>query len=93
VVLRYGGQLLIKQILKGKMVSEDSDWPALEVGSPVPDGLHEADQLTFVCLEFGVLRRHGAAEEGDGPGALVEDGADAGARGVALDDEGGVECW
>lgn len=37
------------------------------------DDLDEADELPLISGQLGVLRRHGAAEGGDGPLALMED--------------------
>jgi hypothetical protein len=58
----------------------------------VPHHLDEPNELAFVGGELGVPRCDGFAEEGDGPGTLVEYCAETRARRVALDDEIPVEC-
>ena len=55
------------------------------------NSLNEADQLAFIRRELSVARGDGPAEKCDGTAALVKNGAKAGTRCVALDDEVAVE--
>jgi len=69
------------------VVHSGGERPCLEVGAPVTDDLDEADELPLISGQLGVLRRHGAAEGGDGPLALMEDYPEIGSCGIAVDDE------
>ena len=55
------------------------------------NSLNEADQLAFIRRELSVARGDGPAEEREGAVALMKNGAKAGPRRVALDDEVAVE--
>ena len=55
------------------------------------NSLNEADQLAFIRRKLSVARGDGPAEEREGAVALMKNGAKAGPRRVALDDEVAVE--
>ena len=57
------------------------------------NGLYQADQLPLVGRQVDVTGREGTAEVGEGPDALVEDGAEPCARRVAVDHEGLSKVW
>jgi len=49
--------------------------------------LDQPYEFSLICWEFGVMRSHRAAEERDGATTLVQDRAEPGSGGVAVDDE------
>lgn len=63
-------------MLEAAMIRAHHELPRPEIRAPVTDSLDEPNELALVCRELGMLRGHGAAEERDRPGALVEDSAE-----------------
>jgi len=72
-MLRICCEALVEEVLQAAVVHSGGERSCLEVGAPVTDDLDEADELPLISGQLGVLRRHGAAEGGDGPLALMED--------------------
>jgi len=72
-VLRNCGEPLVEQVLQAAVVRSDGERTCPEVGAPMSNGLNEAYELLLKSGKLGMLRRHGAAEEGDRPLALMED--------------------
>jgi len=70
--------VLVEEVLHAAMVRSDGERPCPELGAPVSNDLYEANEFPLVDGQLGVLRRHGAAEECDGPLALMEDCLEAG---------------
>ena len=86
-MLRNSREALVEEMLQAAVVGSDGERPRPEVRPLVTDGLDEADELPLVSGQLGLLWRHGAAEEGNGPWALVEDRSEPGSGGVAVDNE------
>jgi hypothetical protein len=59
----------------------------------MPDRLDEANKLTLVGCQFGVLQRHWPAIVSNGPAVLVKHHAKTAARCVTIDDERLVKIW
>jgi hypothetical protein len=55
--------------------------------------LDQADELTLVGRPFLVVGRHDPAEEGDRTVALVQDGAETGTGGIAVDEKALLKVW
>jgi hypothetical protein len=62
---------------------DEGVWP--QVGPPMANRLDEADELTLICGQLGVVQADGAAEEGDRPAPLMQHGPEPG--GVAVHHE------
>ena len=48
LVLRHGGQPLVQEELQAVVVGADEEPTPLQVRAPVPDGLHQPDELALV---------------------------------------------
>ena len=92
-MLQNSREALVEEMLQAAVVGSDGERPRPEVRPLVTDDLDEADELPLVSGQLGVLWRHGAAEEGDGPLAPVEDHTEPGTGGVAIDDELAAKVW
>jgi len=68
------GEALIQHVLQRKMIGTNDETMTPKVGSPVPDRLNQADELALISSHLQVARREGLAEEGQGSGALMQDG-------------------
>ena len=86
-MLRYRRQALVEDEAQAAMISTDDEAAPPQVRPPVAHRLDKPDELAFIGGELSVTRRDGLAEEGEGPGALVKNGAEIGAQCIALDDE------
>jgi hypothetical protein len=86
-MLRNHGESLVQQILQAKMICPDDEflWP--EVRTPMVDGLDQANQFPLIGGQLGMVWHDGAAEEHDGPCALMEYGLEARAGGITVNDE------
>jgi hypothetical protein len=73
------------------MVGADGKCTTLDIRPPMSDDLDKADQLTLVGRQLLVVLRYRSGEIGDGTVALMQDGAESSARGVAVDDEAPIE--
>lgn len=87
MMLRDGEEVLVEQELEAVGVRPYSERASPQICPPMVHRLHETDELALVHGEPCMSRRQRLAEERERPDALVQDGADAGARGVALDNE------
>jgi hypothetical protein len=74
-MLRDGGQALVEQVLQGVVICAHIEELSPEIWPPVMNNLHEANELLFICRQFGVVWRQGSVEERNGTGALVKDRA------------------
>jgi hypothetical protein len=86
-MLRNSGKPLVKQELQAVVVGADDEAAPPQVRPPVPDRLHQPDQLALVGRQLDVTRDEGPAEERQGARPLVEDGAETRTGGIAVDDE------
>lgn len=91
LMLGDSGQPLVEEELQADVVSADGEAPSPEVGAPVSNGLHEADQLALVGCQLAMASCKGLAEEGQGTLSLVKDRAEACAAGVAIHDKPTLE--
>jgi hypothetical protein len=92
-VLRNRRQTLVKQVLEAEMVGAYDEWAGPEIRSLVLHGLHQLDQLPFIGDELGVVGSDGVAIERQWSSPLVQDDAEARARGVAIHHEQPREIW
>jgi hypothetical protein len=77
VMLRDHGELLVQEVLQAKVVGAHDELTQPKVRLPMADDLDQADQLTLVGDEFGMMGRHDPAEEGHKPLILMQDYAHA----------------
>jgi len=90
-VLRNGGETLIQQLLEAVVVRSDQKLAPPQVRSLVSNSLHQANELALIRSELEMPSSKWPAEEGEGSGALVEDGTKPGTRSVAVHHEALVE--
>ena len=86
-MLRDRREPLVEEVFEAPVVRANRECPPPQVRAPVSDSFDEADQLALVRWQFGVLWGQRSAEESQRPIALVKDGTEAGAGGVAVDEE------
>ena len=93
LMLRHGGEALVQQELQVVVVRAHTERPAPEVRPPVTHCLDKSDQLALISGELVVARGERATEEREGPLALVKNGTEPDAGGVAVHHEGLGEVW
>jgi hypothetical protein len=84
-------QSLVEDEVQAAMVGANDKAATLEIRPPMAHRLNQPNELSLICGQFRVARCDGLAEECDSAGALMENRAEAGAGGVALDNELAVE--
>jgi hypothetical protein len=58
-VLWDGGEALVQEELEGEVVGADGEWSRPNIRPLVPHGFHQADELTLIGSQLGMLGSHG----------------------------------
>jgi hypothetical protein len=67
LVLWHGGEALIQQELKSEVVGADEEVPTPEIGTPMANSLHEANQLVLIGCQLEVAAAKGRLNKASSP--------------------------